>query len=133
MAKIYILLVIFFFAEHCDVRSGIGFEIIDFIGDFDFQPSPSINAYQSAFYRCSSNISGVGIIWRINGLTQSSSTNNIVVNDVGKQSSNLTILGLPQYNNTVVECRAFGRDPDDNDVYYTNSSTLRIQGIYNKS
>lgn len=130
MAKIYILIVLFLFAEHCGIRSGIGFEIIDFIGNFYFQPSPSINAYQSAFYRCSSDNNDVGIVWRINGSSQSNNT-DIVMNGVGTPSSSLTIRGLPQYNNTVVECRAIGHDSDGNFYYKSRNSTLKIQGVYN--
>lgn len=130
MTKIYYILIIVlcFFAEHC----GIGFEIIDFIGNVDFQPSPNINAYQSAFYRCSSDNNGVGIVWRINGSSQINNT-DIVMNGVVTPSSNLTIRGLPQYNNTVVECRAIGYDPGGKVYYKSINSTLRIQGIYNKS
>ena len=45
-------------------------------------------------------------------------------------SSNLTIPGIVQYNNTIVRCAALGLLDDD--VPYTNfsDSTLKIQGNY---
>ena len=49
---------------------------------------------------------------------------------IGTSSSNLTIPGLLQFNNTVVRCLASGLL--DNNVPYNNfiESTLRIQGNY---
>ena len=93
---------------------------------FNFSSDPVIEVGQSARYHCSVNDTRVGINWFINGSTKIPS--DVTVNGVGTPSSNLTILGLPQYNNTIVRCIAVGYL--DNNVPYNNfsESTLRIQG-----
>ena len=99
--------------------------------DFNFISSPGINkgigVNDFAVYHCSVNDTRVGLNWFINGSTTIPS--NVTVTGLATPSSqNLTILGLPQYNNTIVRCTAFGYL--DNNVPYNNfsESTLRIQG-----
>ena len=93
---------------------------------FNISSNPAIEVGQLAIYHCSVNDTRVGISWFINGSTTIPS--NVTVTGLGTPSSNLTILGLPQYNNTIVRCAAFGYL--DNNVPYNNFSefTLRIQG-----
>ena len=95
---------------------------------FTFLPLNYIEIGQSAPYYCSVNDTRVGISWLING--SSILPRNINVSGVATPSSSLTIPGLPQYNNTIVRCAAFGYI--DNDVPYNNfsESVLRIQGTY---
>ena len=94
--------------------------------DFSTILSSAIEVGQSAGYHCSVNDTRVGISWFING--SSIIPFNIIVTGAATPSSNLTIPGLPQYNNTIVRCAALGL-LDDN-VPYTNfgDSTLRLQG-----
>ena len=82
---------------------------------------------QSAQYRCSVDDIRVGISWFINGSTTIPS--NVTVTGLATPSSNLTMPGLPQYNNTILRCAAFGYI--DNNVPYSNfsESVLRIQGM----
>ena len=93
---------------------------------FTFIPSPNIGVYQLAHYQCSVDHPNSIIVWHINGTI---STNieieqlDIITSGAGTPTSNLTIPGYPQYNNTIVECIAFG--PVEGDI----NSTLRIQGI----
>ena len=93
---------------------------------FNFSPGPVIEVGQSAGYHCSVNDTRVGINWFING--SSIIPSDITVTGAATSSSNLTIPGLPQYNNTEVRCAASGFL--DNIVPYTNfsDSTLRLQG-----
>ena len=86
----------------------------------------AIEVGQSAGYHCSVNDTGVGIIWYIN--SSNAIPSNINVTGAATSSSNLTIPGLPQYNNTEVRCLASGLL--NNNVPYTNfsNSTLRLQG-----
>ena len=90
--------------------------------------SAAIEIGQSALYHCSVNDTRVGINWFING--SSTIPSNINVTGAATSSSNLTIPGIVQYNNTIVRCAALGLL--DNDVPYTNfsDSTLKIQGNY---
>ena len=73
---------------------------------------------------------GVSITWSVNG---TSSANNdiiklsIVTNGAGSPTSNLTIPGYLQYNNTVVRCNAIGVVNSNSYVNFSQS-TLRIQG-----
>ena len=98
--------------------------------DFNFISSPGINksigVNDFAVYHCFANDTRVATNWFINGSTKVPP--DVTVNGVGTPSSNLTILGLPQYNNTIVRCVAVGYL--DNNVPYNNfsESTLRIQG-----
>lgn len=80
---------------------------------------------QSAFFHCSVNNTGVSIIWNINGSTNRPS--DITVNGTGS-SSNLTIPGEIQYNNTVVRCIAAGI-VDGSSYTEFGQTTLRIQGL----
>ena len=93
---------------------------------FNFSPDPIIEVGQSAGYHCSVNDTRVDINWFING--SSIIPSGIIVTGIGTSTSNLTIPGLPQYNNTAVRCIASGYL--DNNVPYTNfsESTLRLQG-----
>ena len=86
----------------------------------------AIEVGQSAGYHCSVNDTRVGISWFING--SSNIPSYVTVNGVGTLSSNLTIPGLTQLNNTIVRCAAFGYL--DNIVPYSNfsESTLKLQG-----
>ena len=93
---------------------------------FNFSSDPVIEVGQSAGYHCSVNDTRVGISWFINA--SSTIPSDVTVNGLATSSSNLTIPGLPQYNNTVVRCLASGLL--NNNVPYTNfsDSTLRLQG-----
>ena len=64
------------------------------------------------------------ITWLVNGTAP---TNDITQLGVGSTNSILTILGYPQYNNSEVECYAFG---SVNGINYINSSVaiLLIHG-----
>ena len=88
--------------------------------------SSVIEVGQSAGYHCSVSDTRVGINWFING--SNTIPSNVNVTGAATPSSNLTIPGLPQYNNTIVRCAAFGYL--DNIVPYTNfsESILRLQG-----
>ena len=68
----------------------------------------------------------MGLNWFING--SNAIPSDIIVTGIGTSSSNLTIPGLPQYNNTIVRIVASGYL--DNNVLYTNfsESILRLQG-----
>ena len=72
----------------------------------------------------------VNIGWNVNGTAYGH--NEIIQLGIfttgGPQQSNLTILGYPQYNNTVVTCIAVGF-VNGNGYFNFNESTLRIQGI----
>ena len=91
---------------------------------FLFTPSPNIGIYQLAHYQCSVDHIDVKITWLVNGTAP---TNDITQLGVGSTNSSLTILGYSQYNNTEVECNAFGIVKGSG---YVNSSVaiLRIQG-----
>ena len=100
---------------------------------FLFIPSPNIEVYQLAHYQCSVDHSSVNIGWNVNGTAYTH--NEIIqlgmVTTGGKQHSNLTIHGYPQYNNTEVICIASGllNAMDPNSFYYNfDNATLRIQG-----
>ena len=95
---------------------------------FSFNFSANINVGQSARYHCSVNSTNLSITWFINGVTNYDTT-NIVVTGGGSPSSNLTILGLPQYNNTEVKCSAWGYLQANSLYHKSKRSTLRIQGI----
>ena len=86
----------------------------------------AIEVGESAGYHCSVNDTRVGINWFING--SNTIPSDIIVTGTATPSSNLTIPGLTQYNNTIVRCAALGLL--DNNVPYTNfsNSTLRLQG-----
>ena len=92
---------------------------------FNFSSDPAIEVGQSAGYHCSVNDTRVSISWFING--SSNIPSDIIVTGTAT-SSNLTIPGLTQYNNTEVRCAALGFL--DNYLLYTNfgDSTLRLQG-----
>ena len=70
------------------------------------------------------------VTWFVNG-TGSGNEDiiqlGIVTNGARPSSSNLTIPGYPQYNNTVVRCNAFG-NVSGSSYFNFNESTLRIQG-----
>ena len=96
--------------------------------NFISNQSAAIEVGQSASYHCSVNDTRLGIVWFING--SNTIPSNIDVTGAATSSSNLTIPGLVQYNNTEVKCAALGL-LDDN-VPYSNfsESTLKIQGNY---
>ena len=95
-----------------------------------FTPSPNIGVYQLAHYQCSVDNTDVIVTWFVNG-TGSGNEDiiqlGIVTNGARPSSSNLTIPGYPQYNNTVVRCNAFG-NVSGSSYFNFNESTLRIQG-----
>lgn len=95
--------------------------------DFTSDPVVAIDIGKPANYHCSVDDTRVVITWFING--NSSIPSNFTVTGLATQSSTLTIPGLPEYNNTIVRCVAFGYL--DNNVPYNNFSetTLKIQGI----
>ena len=88
--------------------------------------SSAIEVGQSAGYHCSVNDTRVAINWFING--SNTVPSDINVNGAATSSSNLTIPGLTQYNNTEVRCLASGIL--GNNVPYANfsESILRLQG-----
>ena len=94
---------------------------------FTSNHSAAIEVGQLASYHCSVNDTRVSINWFING-------SSIIPPDINvtgaASSSNLTIPGIVQYNNTIVRCLASGIL--DNNVPYTkfSDSTLKIQGNY---
>ena len=92
---------------------------------FNFSSDLAIEVGQSAGYHCSVNDTRVSISWFING--SSNIPSDIIVTGTAT-SSNLTIPGLTQYNNTEVRCATFGYL--DNNVPYNNfsESILRLQG-----
>ena len=96
--------------------------------NFTSDHSAAIEVDQSASYHCSVNDTRLGINWFING--SNTIPSNINVTGAATSSSNLTIPGIVQYNNTIVRCAALGLLDDD--VPYTNfsDSTLKIQGNY---
>ena len=97
-----------------------------------FTPSPNIGVYQLAHYYCSVDHTGVSITWNVNNTL---STNTAIVQlgivTVGAAtgSSNLTIPGYPQYNNTVVKCITAGF-LNNADYINISESKLIIQGTY---
>ena len=93
---------------------------------FIFIPSPNIEVDQPGHYQCSVDHTGVKIAWYING-TLATNINGITTNGEGSHISSLTIPGYPQYNNSEVECYAFG---SVNGINYINNSVaiLLIQG-----
>ena len=100
--------------------------------NFTFTPYPEakIEAYQSVYYHCSVNNTGVSISWFVNGTGSGNNKIiqlNIVTNGAGSHNSSLTIPGYLQYNNTVVRCNAFGTVNGKSYVNF-NKSVLRIQG-----
>ena len=97
--------------------------------DFNFISSPGIGVNEVAVYHCSVNDTRVGINWFINGST--TIPYNITVTG-SASSSSLTIIGLLEYNNTIVMCAAHGFL--DNALYNNFSeSILRIQGNINET
>uniref|UniRef100_A0A1X7UH69 Ig-like domain-containing protein n=1 Tax=Amphimedon queenslandica TaxID=400682 RepID=A0A1X7UH69_AMPQE len=73
---------------------------------FWFDSNHIVEVGQSAVYHCSVNDTHFSITWNING-------SNVLPSDVdvvgaGTLSSNLTIPGIPQFNNTQVRCIAIG-------------------------
>ena len=100
--------------------------------DFNFISSPeSISVNEVVVYHCSVNDTRVGINWFINGSTTLPSN---ITETRSASSSSLTIIGLPEYNNTIVRCVASGY-LDNNAVPYNNFNEfiLRIQGNINKA
>ena len=98
-----------------------------------FIPSPNIGVYQLAHYQCSVDNTGVTITWNVNGTLSTNSVItqlSIVTVGAASSSSNLTIPGYPQYNNTVVTCLAAGF-VDGNVFINSTQSILIIQGMYN--
>ena len=95
---------------------------------FTSNHNAAVEIGQSARYHCSVNDTRVGITWFVN--RSSIIPSDIIVTGLATPSSNLTIPGLPEYNNTKVRCAAFGYL--DNNVPYSNFSerNFTMQGIY---
>ena len=77
-----------------------------------FLPSSNIYEGDTAVYYCSSNHSSVTTHWFLNLTLPSTDPSfiklGIVTGGIGTTTSNLTIPGLPQLNNTLVTCYASG-------------------------
>jgi hypothetical protein len=95
---------------------------------FIFKPSPPVNINDTAVYQCQVGGNGIDISWFVN-MTALSNINNddFILSGTGLDL-NLTVLALPDYNNTVIRCFGAGFI---NGNFYTNSSAsvLKIQGI----
>ena len=98
-----------------------------------FTPSPNIGVYQLAHYQCSVNHPDVTITWNVNDTLSTNAAIiqlDIVTVGAASPSSNVTIPGYPQYNNTVVTCLAAGL-VNGNVFINSTQSILIIQGMNN--
>lgn len=100
---------------------------------FNFTPSPIVisNSDPVLFYCSLSNFDGLflSIFWSVNN-TSLPNNNYTDLNITGENtpSSALSIPALPQFNNTVVGCRAVGVLTGGDSYHNEANSTLLIQG-----
>ena len=81
-------------------------------------------------YYCSVNHTGVSVQWIVNNTASTDSSiteKGIVTHGAAEMDSNLSIPGVPEFNNTIIFCIASGT-VDDESFFDTRNATLLIQG-----
>ena len=81
-------------------------------------------------YYCSVNHTGVSVQWVVNNTAStdfSITEKGIVTHGAAEMDSNISIPGVPEFNNTIIFCIASGT-VNEGSFFDTRNGTLLIQG-----